>query len=154
MTATKSPALAIDHQCLHAFESGLITYGVRVRVPSRFIDPWIAGLAATTVGAAGSWRPSFWFDESATIAGADRSIIDILRLVPNFDAVHGLYYLAMHAWFRLVPINEFTARLPSAIAVGVGAAGLVVLTTANRPSDRVRRGGRIHHIALHAVECG
>ena len=103
----------------------LIIYGVRV--PSRVVDPWIAGLAATTVGAAWSWRPSFWFDEAATIAGADRSETDILRLVPNFDAVHGLYYMVMHAWFRLVPINEFTARLPSAIAVGVGAAGMVVL---------------------------
>jgi mannosyltransferase len=113
---------------LHAFWSVLITYGVPMRVPSRVLDPWIAGVAATIVGAAWSWRPSLWFDEAATIAGADRSAIDILRLVMNFDAVHGLYYLAMHAWFRLVPINEFTARLPSAVAVGVGAAGMVVLT--------------------------
>jgi mannosyltransferase len=105
----------------------LITYDVHMRVPSRVIDPWSAGLAATTVGAAWSWRPSFWFDEAATIAAADRSEVDILRLVLNLDAVHGLYYLAMHAWFSLVPINEFTARLPSAIAVGVGAAGMVVL---------------------------
>jgi mannosyltransferase len=107
--------------------SVLITYGVRMRVPCRVIDPCIAGIVATIVGAAWSWRPSFWFDEAATIAGAERSETDILRLVPNFDAVHGLYYLAMHEWFRLVPINEFTARLPSAIAVGVGAAGMVVL---------------------------
>jgi mannosyltransferase len=98
-----------------------------MRIPSRVIDPWIAGLAATTVVAAWSWRPSFWFDEAATIAAADRSEVDILRLVLNFDAVHGLYYLAMHAWFTLVPINQFTARFPSAIAVGAGAAGIVVL---------------------------
>ena len=100
---------------------------MRTRLPAQLLDPWIAGLAATTVGAAWSWRPSFWFDEAATIAAADRSEVDILRLVLNFDAVHGLYYLAMHAWFSLVPINEFTARLPSAIAVGVGAAGMIVL---------------------------
>jgi mannosyltransferase len=112
---------------LHAFQSLLITYGVRMRVPSQAVDPWIAGFAATTVGAAWSWRPSFWFDEAATIAAADRSEVDILRLVLNFDAVHGLYYLAMHMWFWLVPINEFTARLPSAVAVGVAAAGMVVL---------------------------
>ncbi|MDI3315957.1 MAG: mannosyltransferase [Mycobacterium sp.] len=74
-----------------------------------------------------SWRPSLWFDEAATIAAANRSEVDILRLLLNFDAVHGLYYLAMHAWFSLVPINEFTARLPSAVAVGAAAAGLVVL---------------------------
>jgi mannosyltransferase len=99
-------------------------------------DPWIAGVVATLVGTALSWRPSFWFDEAATIAAANRSEIDILRLLLNFDAVHGLYYLAMHAWFSLVPINEFTARLPSAVAVGAAAAGLVVLgrLVADRPT--------------------
>ncbi|MBS4728376.1 mannosyltransferase [Mycobacterium sp. SM1] len=90
-------------------------------------DPWLAGAAATLVGVLLSWRPSFWFDEAATIAAANRSEVDILRLLLNFDAVHGLYYLAMHAWFSLVPINEFTARLPSAMAVGAATAGLVVL---------------------------
>ncbi len=54
----------------------------------------------------------------------------------NFDAVHLLYYLAMHVWLSWVPINEFTARLPSAAAVGVAAAGLVVLgkLVADRPT--------------------
>jgi mannosyltransferase len=99
-------------------------------------DPWLAGVAATLVGVALSWRPSFWFDEAATIAAANRSEIDILRLLLNFDAVHGLYYLAMHAWLSWVPINEFTTRLPSAVAVGVAAAGLIVLgrLLADRPT--------------------
>jgi mannosyltransferase len=107
----------------------------RFHVPDR-ADPWIAAAAATLVGMLLSWRPSFWFDEAATIAAANRSEIDILRLLLNFDAVHGLYYLAMHAWFSLVPINEFTARLPSAVAVGAAAAGLVVLgrLVADRPT--------------------
>lgn len=74
-----------------------------------------------------SWRPSLWFDEAATVAAANRSEIDILRLLLNFDAVHGLYYLIMHVWLSWVPINEFTVRLPSAIAVGIATAGLVVL---------------------------
>ncbi|MBV8927538.1 MAG: mannosyltransferase, partial [Mycobacteriaceae bacterium] len=83
-----------------------------------------------------SWRPSFWFDEAATIAAANRSEYDILRLLLNFDAVHGLYYLAMHAWLSWVPINEFTARLPSAVGVGIAAAGIVVLgkLVADRPT--------------------
>ena len=83
-----------------------------------------------------SWRPSFWFDEAATIAAANRSQYDILRLLLNFDAVHGLYYLGMHAWLSRVPIDEFTARFPSAVAVGIAAAGMIVLgkLVADRPT--------------------
>ncbi len=105
------------------------------RLPPR-ADAWVAGAAAMLVGALCSWRPSFWFDEAATIAAANRSEIDIFRLVLNFDAVHALYYLAMHAWFSWIPINEFTARLPSAAAVGAAASGLVVLgkLIADRPT--------------------
>jgi mannosyltransferase len=97
------------------------------RLASHRADVWVAGLAAFVSSTMFSWRPSFWYDEAATIAAANRSEIDILRLLLNYDAVHGLYYLAMHAWFSLVPINEFTARVPSAVAVGVGAAGMIVL---------------------------
>lgn len=107
----------------------------RFRVPDR-ADAWIAGVGATLVTMLLSWRPSFWFDEAATVAAANRSEIDILRLLLNFDAVHGLYYLAMHVWLSWVPINEFTTRLPSAAAVGAAAAGLVVLgkLVADRPT--------------------
>ncbi len=107
----------------------------RLAVPKR-ADAWLAAAVAVLVSVTLSWRPSFWFDEAATVAAANRSEIDILRLVLNFDAVHALYYLAMHAWFALVPINEFTARLPSALAVGVAAAGLIVLggLIADRPT--------------------
>ncbi len=107
----------------------------RFHVPDR-ADAWLAAAAAVLVNVMLSWRPSFWFDEAATVAAADRSEIDILRLVLNFDAVHALYYLAMHAWFSWVPINEFTARLPSAVAVGAAAAGLIVLgkLIADRPT--------------------
>jgi len=60
-------------------------------------DPWIAGAAATLVSMVLSWRTSFWFDKAATIAAANRSEYDILRLLLNFDAMHGLYYFGMHA---------------------------------------------------------
>ncbi|HUO40899.1 MAG TPA: mannosyltransferase [Mycobacterium sp.] len=42
----------------------------------------------------------------------------------------------MHAWLSWAGINEFTARLPSAVAVGAAAAGLVVLgkLVADRPT--------------------
>lgn len=40
--------------------------------------------------------------------------------------MHGLYYLLMHGWFAVFPPTEFWSRLPSALAVGAAAAGVVV----------------------------
>ncbi|MBJ8346203.1 glycosyltransferase family 39 protein [Antrihabitans sp. YC2-6] len=85
------------------------------------------GLLAALLGSAFSWRPSYWYDEAATVFASQRRLPDLWRLLDHQDAVHGLYYLGMHLWFRLVGESEFTARLPSAIAVGAAAAGVVVL---------------------------
>ena len=92
--------------------------------------PWDAvGVAvlAITVSAAGAARPSLWFDEAATISAATRSVPALWRMVGNIDAVHGLYYLLMHGWFAVFPATEFASRLSSALAVGLAAAGVVVL---------------------------
>src|SRR6478736_2986838 len=48
-------------------------------------------------------------------------------MLSNVDAVHGLYYLLMHAWFQIFPPTEFWSRAPSGLAVGAAAAGVVVL---------------------------
>jgi mannosyltransferase len=82
---------------------------------------------ATTVCAAGAARPSLWFDEAATISASSRSVPELWRLIHNIDAVHGLYYLVMHGWFAIFPATEFWSRLSSGLAVGVAAAGVVVL---------------------------
>lgn len=82
---------------------------------------------ATAVSAAGAARPSLWFDEAATISASTRSVPALWRMLGNIDAVHGLYYLVMHGWFVLFPATEFWSRLSSALAVGVAAAGVVVL---------------------------
>ena len=37
------------------------------------------------------------------------------------------YYLLMHGWFAVFPATEFWSRLSSAVAVGLAAAGVVVL---------------------------
>jgi len=99
----------------------------RPRRRGRLLDPLaIAVLAAVVVGAAAS-RPSLWYDESATIsASASRSLPELWRMLGHIDAVHGLYYLLMHGWFTLVPPTEFWSRVPSCLAVGVAAAGVVV----------------------------
>ncbi|MCF7551840.1 hypothetical protein [Pseudonocardia sp. WMMC193] len=93
----------------------------------RRVDVVVVGLGATLLAALGSGVPSFWYDEAASVASADRPIPDLLRLLGTVDAVHGLYYLLLHVWFGVVGIGEWTARLPSVVGVGVAASGLVVL---------------------------
>lgn len=100
---------------------------LRWRVPPA-LDPLIVGLLAIAVSLGGSARPSFWYDEAATISAAySRSLDQLWRMLGNVDAVHGLYYLLMHGWFQVFPPTEFWSRAPSALAVGGAAAGLVVL---------------------------
>lgn len=65
----------------------------------------------------GSAQPSFWFDEAATISGASRDLPSLWNLLQHVDAVHGLYYVAMHGLLAVAPPTEFVLRLPSAIAV-------------------------------------
>jgi mannosyltransferase len=71
--------------------------------------------------------PSVWYDEAATITSAQRSWAQLWAELHTVDAVHGLYYALMHAWFWLVGYTPFTLRLPSALAVGVAAALVVAL---------------------------
>ena len=83
------------------------------------------GALAVIATAAFSWVPSLWYDEAATVTSATRSWPQLWAELHSVDAVHGLYYALMHAWFWLVGYTPFTLRFPSALAIGV-AAGLVV----------------------------
>jgi mannosyltransferase len=87
----------------------------------------MVAMFAVAVSAAGAARPSLWFDEAATISASTRSVPELWRLLHNIDAVHGLYYLVMHGWFAIFPATEFWSRLPSCLAVGIAAAGIVVV---------------------------
>jgi mannosyltransferase len=83
---------------------------------------------ATAVSLAGAGRPSFWYDEAATISASySRSLAQLWQMLGDVDAVHGLYYLLMHGWFEVFPPTEFWSRVPSGLAVGGAAAGVVVL---------------------------
>lgn len=100
----------------------------RDRVPRR-TSFWAvtAGILAFVLSFAGSWIPSFWGDEAATIMTAERSWSSLFRVLGNVDAVHGTYYGLMHVWIDLFGASAFSTRLPSALAVGLAAAGIVVL---------------------------
>jgi mannosyltransferase len=99
----------------------------RERVRAGRFDPAIVAVFAAVVCAAGAARPSLWFDEAATISASTRSVSELWRLIHNIDAVHGLYYLAMHGWFAVFPETEFWSRVSSCLAVGIAAAGVVVV---------------------------
>ena len=95
----------------------------------RLFDPWAIAVVTAVISGAWACRPSLWFDEGATIsASASRTLPELWRLLGHIDAVHGLYYLLMHGWFSVFPPTEFFSRVPSALAVGAAAAGVVVFT--------------------------
>lgn len=92
-----------------------------------WVDPLVIGVLAVVVTGIGYWRPSIWTDEAATITSATRSVSQLWAMLHNIDAVHGPYYLFMHYWIDVFGISAWSIRLPSLLAVGVAAAGTVVL---------------------------
>lgn len=87
----------------------------------------LVGIVAAAVTAAGSWIPSLWGDEAATVLSAERSLPSLWNMAQHLDAMHAVYYLLMHFWIGAFGASPFSVRFPSALAVGAGAAGLVVL---------------------------
>ncbi|WP_244409556.1 glycosyltransferase family 39 protein [Streptomyces albofaciens] len=89
----------------------------------------VAGLAppavALVLGMWRIWAPSAWTDEIVTIDVARRSWPQLTELLGRVDAVHGLHYVLMWLVGQMNGgLDEFTARVPSAVAVAVAAAGL------------------------------
>ncbi len=65
-------------------------------------------------------------DEVATTWAALLSLRELAHLLVHVDAVHGLYYLLMHAWVA-VGSSPTALRVPSVIAMTVGAALVALL---------------------------
>ena len=102
------------------------------------LAPLLAGVLATLVTSIAIGVPAPWRDEQATAAASSRSWAQLLDLVTDTtDAVHAAYYALMKPWVDLFGVDPFWLRLPSAIAVGFAAAGIVVLGTM---LDRTRTG--------------
>ncbi|MFF9173649.1 glycosyltransferase family 39 protein [Streptomyces sp. NPDC014793] len=81
---------------------------------------------ALVMAALGCWRldrGGMWRDEAVTFQVARRTVPQIWRLLHGVDAVHGLYYLLMHAVLAVHP-GEVVLRLPSVCAAAL-TAGLV-----------------------------
>ncbi|MER8031667.1 glycosyltransferase family 39 protein [Streptomyces bauhiniae] len=85
-------------------------------------------LLATVLGLWGLTRQSsMWRDESVTYQVAHRPLGELLALLGHIDAVHGLYYLLMHAVFALWDGGLVALRLPSVLATALAAAGVGAL---------------------------
>ncbi|MEU3983684.1 glycosyltransferase family 39 protein [Streptomyces sp. NPDC026672] len=105
----------------------MVNIGPLLSRPSRHVRR----TAATAVPAAvmlllGLWgvdRGGMWRDEAVTFQVARRTVPQIWRLLHEVDAVHGLYYLVMHAVLAVGP-GEVVLRLPSVCAAAL-TAGLV-----------------------------
>lgn len=87
----------------------------------------VIGMISAVLSAAGSWIPSLWGDEAASVISATRSVDSLSTMLAHVDAVHGAYYFALHAWVGLMGSSPFAVRLPSAVAIGCCAAALTWL---------------------------
>ncbi|MEW2618634.1 glycosyltransferase family 39 protein [Streptomyces sp. NPDC048106] len=98
----------------------------------------VVGVPALVTLALGLWgvdRGGMWRDEAVTFQVARRSVPQIWRLLGEVDAVHGLYYVLMHAVLA-VRADEVMLRLPS-VAGAVVTAGLVAELGARLARPRV-----------------
>jgi len=88
------------------------------------------GIAATTMAVLGLWGlardSSMGNDEVATRWAALLSLRELAHLLNTVDAVHGLYYLMMHAWMA-VGTSPAVMRIPSVLAMVVAVALTVIL---------------------------
>ncbi|MEO3786660.1 glycosyltransferase family 39 protein [Actinocorallia sp. B10E7] len=81
----------------------------------------VPALAALATGLWGLTGPSFWRDEAVTAEVSRRALPQILRLLPEVDAVHGLYYVLLHFVSEAAGSGEAALRLPSVLAGTVTA---------------------------------
>ncbi len=123
MVGTRSGAAGVGRQTA----SGSLAakaWTRRVRGWPVVVVPFLAELIA------GGYRigvPSLWRDEAATISGSQRPLGAIIDLTLHQDAVHGAYYLLMHAVISAGGISATVLRLPSLIAMALAAGLLAAL---------------------------
>lgn len=85
-------------------------------------------LAGTLISLTGSWIPSLWGDEAASLMASTRPLPSLFNMLGHVDAVHGTYYLGLHFWIDVFGTSPFALRFPSALAVGATVAAVVLLS--------------------------
>ncbi len=85
------------------------------------------GILAVAISAIGSGTASLWGDEAASVLSATRPLPSLAAMAVHVDAVHTLYYFGLHFWIGIFGASPFAIRFPSALAVGLTVAGIVLL---------------------------
>ncbi len=101
--------------------------GAPLRDPRTMRTAGILSVIAFALSTLGSWIPSFWGDEAASIMSAERPLPTLFRMLGNVDAVHGTYYFLLHFWIQAFGASPLSVRMPSALAVGAAVFGVVLL---------------------------
>lgn len=92
------------------------------------IDVVVLGLVGAVVAGFGFWIPNLWADEEASFSAVDRPLVGLVEMVTQqVDAVHAVYYALLSGWVHVVGLTPESIRIPSAIMIGLGVAGTVVL---------------------------
>ncbi|WP_344543334.1 glycosyltransferase family 39 protein [Streptomyces levis] len=98
------------------------------RARARGVHLVVPALASLALGLWGITRQdSMWRDESVTYQVAHRPLGELWGLLGHIDAVHGLYYLLMHAVFALWDGGLVALRMPSVLATACAAAGVAAI---------------------------
>ena len=107
----------------------------------------VIAIPAATSFAVGGYEigaPSLWRDEAYTKDAIARPVGEIFALLGHHDAVHGAYYLLMHAIAAVFGTSATALRFPSlcamVIATGFTAAVARRAAVLARPPDQDGRG--------------
>jgi mannosyltransferase len=87
----------------------------------------LPGIVTLAVMLWGLTAPSYWRDESATLAAEDRSLPQLWHMLGHVDVVHGLYYFMLWPVYHFWGTREFAMRFPSAVAMALAAVGIAVI---------------------------
>ncbi|MFC8519531.1 glycosyltransferase family 39 protein [Streptomyces sp. NPDC057257] len=106
---------------------------VTVTAPSSRTPAYVVLVPVALSLALGLWGVrrggTMWRDEAVTCDIALRPLPDLWATLGHADAVHGLYYLLMHALFELSPGADplLLLRLPSVLATAAATGTLALL---------------------------
>lgn len=100
------------------------------RLPRAPLPGWLVAavpaVAAFLICGAGLGGPSLWRDEAYTKDAISRPLGQLFTLLNHNDAVHGGYYILLHAVSIVIGTSDVALRFPSLCAMAV-AAGFTAL---------------------------
>ncbi|SKB01599.1 mannosyltransferase [Agreia bicolorata] len=97
------------------------------RVPGPTGAAIFVGVFAAVVSVLGSWVPSYWSDEVASLRAARLTWQELFEFTGHIDGVHVAYYCVLKVWTGVFGESELATRSLSAACIGLAAAGLVRL---------------------------